>query len=89
LVRISVRRASFRVVKNCFIDVAAATTFFTSTGSKKPRCIAKRIETCSSIGSGLKAGCLNSSTMREPRSSCALVLASRSEPNCATAASSI
>jgi len=64
-----VSRASFRVVKKSFSDEAAATTFFTSTGSKKPFCMAKSTETCSSIGSGLKAGCLKSSTMREPRSS--------------------
>ena len=72
---------AFRNDTTGFWKLLFASTFFTSIGSKNPFCIANRTATCTSIRIGLKAGCLKSSTMRDPRSSCALVLASRSEPN--------
>ena len=54
----------------------------------KSFCAAHRTTTCTSTGIGLYWFCLNISMMRLPRSSSACVFASRSEPNCANAASS-
>src|SRR4030095_3415739 len=60
----------------------------TGTASRYPFCIAHITATCCSTGIGLYSFCLKSSTIRCPRSSRAIVAASRSEPNCANPRSS-
>ena len=61
---------------------------FTSTSSKAPLSTANSVIAISETLSGEYCGCFISSVTRRPRSSCLRVASSRSEANCANAASS-
>src|SRR5574337_1669574 len=65
-----------------------ASTRLTSTSSTKPLLTANSDAAISEIGSGAYCGCLSTSVTRAPRSSCLRVASSRSDANCANAASS-
>src|SRR5438874_6230971 len=86
--RIVCSKLALRVCRQSWSFSWYSLTRSTGTGSIYPFCIAHITATCSSTEIGLYCFCLNSSTMRCPRSSRAFVAASRSDPNCANAASS-
>jgi len=87
-VRIFSSKAGFRVLRKSVILLWKSLTLSTAMSSRRPFCMVHKMETWISTGIGLYWLCLKSSTMRLPRSRVAWVLASRSEPNWAKAASS-